>query len=82
MTCISAIDCHMHNRTYLMAFHGINTKALHQLIVTNGHIHAINLRSHSVSTDLFHIRYPALVDLSAICLADTLADRMRRITLC
>ena len=82
MSCVSAVHSHMHNCSYMTAGSVCNSQFFHQFFISCCHSNAIYFRSNTVATDFFNLCDTTSVNIFSIGFLQTLADRMRRRTLC
>ena len=62
MSAVLLIKGHMYDRTHMMAGFVFHTDTVHQLLITDLHSPSVHPGRHTVTADLFYIRYSGLVD--------------------
>ena len=76
MSCIFAVNGHMHNSSYMMAILISNAKSVHLFGITGSYTYAVNFGNHTITTDFFNISNTISVDWFSVCFLQALADRM------
>ena len=76
MACISSVDRHVDDGSYLMALYCFYADALHQLNISDCNRSSVYFCCNTVAADLLYICHAVLIDLFAVGSFEAAADRM------
>ena len=82
MSGINIVYCDMNDCSDAVAVDMRHIHAMHQLVVSDVNLLAVNISRNALTRDFFDIAYAGSIDFFTVCCLQALSDRMGRCILC